>query len=181
MKKFATMVTSVALIGAMVAGGSLAYLSDTDSAVNVMELGSVNIEQIEQERNAEGKLVDFTQGKPLLPYVGELGWKNTDVDNGAYRSFTMNNVVDKYVSVKNTGKSDAYVRTIIALEMGEIGVLIIITAHQDITVRVLVIDKMKECFFCQFFTVKNQNFWCRKKKKIISMCKTTCVENNFPR
>ncbi|MBQ2837070.1 MAG: hypothetical protein IJE67_02965 [Peptococcaceae bacterium] len=119
MKKFATMVTSVALIGAMVAGGSLAYLSDTDSAVNVMELGSVNIEQIEQERNAEGKLVDFTQGKPLLPYVGELGWKNTDVDNGAYRSFTMNNVVDKYVSVKNTGKSDAYVRTIIALEMGE--------------------------------------------------------------
>ncbi|MBR6790533.1 MAG: right-handed parallel beta-helix repeat-containing protein, partial [Oscillospiraceae bacterium] len=37
----------------------------------------------------------------------------------AYRRFTMNNVVDKYVTVENTGKSDAYVRTIIALEMGD--------------------------------------------------------------
>ncbi|MBO5366042.1 MAG: hypothetical protein J6A39_05370, partial [Peptococcaceae bacterium] len=36
MKKFATMAISVALIGTMIAGGSLAYLQDTDEAVNVM-------------------------------------------------------------------------------------------------------------------------------------------------
>ncbi len=121
MKKFATMAISVGLIGAMVAGGSLAYLSDTDSDVNVMTLGNVQIEQIEQEWNADkSKLVDFTQAKPLLPYVGTLAWGDRDEENdGAYRQFDMNNVVDKYVSVKNTGKSDAYVRTIIALEMGK--------------------------------------------------------------
>ena len=84
-----------------------------------MTMGNVKIEQIEQEWNEAGELVDFTQAKPLYPYVGELGWTNKDYENGAYRKFTMENVVDKYVSVKNTGKSDAYVRTIIALEMGD--------------------------------------------------------------
>ena len=85
-----------------------------------MTLGNVSIEQIEQEWNADKTaLQDFTQAKPLYPYVGEFGWENTEEDGGAYRRFTMNNVVDKYVSVKNTGESDAYVRTIVALEMGD--------------------------------------------------------------
>ena len=123
MKKFATMVTSVALIGAMVAGGSLAYLSDTDSAVNVMTLGKVEIEQIEQERNADGKLVDFTQAKPAYPAVGEVKWDDTKltVNEVAYNVYDdgLKNVVDKIVTVKNTGKSDAYVRTLIAIEQPE--------------------------------------------------------------
>ena len=108
---------SLVLVAALAIGGTVAYLQDDDSDVNVMTLGNVSIEQIEQEYNEAGKLVDFTQAKPLMPYVGTLGWKSTN--NYAYRSFTMNNVVDKYVSVKNTGKSDAYVRTLIAFEMGE--------------------------------------------------------------
>ena len=111
---------SLALVAALAIGGTLAYLQDNDSDVNVMTLGNVSIEQIEQEWNAgETALQDFTQAKPLYPYVGNLGWENTTDNGGAYRRFTMNNVVDKYVSVKNTGKSDAYVRTIIALEMGD--------------------------------------------------------------
>ena len=61
----------------------------------------------------------MTQAKPLYPYVGVLGWENNTEADGAYRRFTMENVVDKYVTVKNTGKSDAYVRTIFAFEMGE--------------------------------------------------------------
>lgn len=108
---------SLVLVAALAIGGTVAYLQDEDSDVNVMTLGNVSIEQIEQEYNEAGELVDFTQAKPLMPYVGTLGWKSTN--NYAYRSFTMNNVVDKYVSVKNTGKSDAYVRTLIAFEMGE--------------------------------------------------------------
>lgn len=118
MKKKILTTFSVVLILGMAALGILAYLSDTDSDVNVMTLGNVEIEQIEQEWK-EGKLVDFKQAKPLYPYVGTLGWDNTTEDNGAYRQFTMNNVVDKYVSVENTGESDAYVRTFIALEMGD--------------------------------------------------------------
>ena len=59
-------------------GGTLAYLTDTDEAVNVMTLGNVQIEQIELQR-AEGvdynnggnplklgDLVPFQQGKALF-------------------------------------------------------------------------------------------------------------------
>lgn len=113
------LVISLVLSVAMATSGTLAYLQDQKADVNVMTLGSVYIEQIEQEWNADKtELVDFTQNKPLYPAVGAFGWTNDDANDGAYRRFTMENVVDKYVSVKNTGKSDAYVRTIIALEMG---------------------------------------------------------------
>ena len=120
MKKKILVALSYLLVVALAVTGTVAYLQDTDSDVNVMTLGNVKIEQIEQEWNeAKTELVDFTQAKPLYPYVGQLGWENETEEDGAYRRFTMNNVVDKYVSVKNTGKSDAYVRTFIALEMGD--------------------------------------------------------------
>ncbi len=118
-KKVVLMTLSLLLVAALAIVGTVAYLTDTDSKVNVMTVGSVEIEQIEQEYDQNGELVEFTQAKPLMPYVGELGWKNTDEADGAYRSFTMNNVVDKYVSVENKGKSDAFVRTLFAFEMGE--------------------------------------------------------------
>ena len=114
------MIVSVVLAMTLSLGGTLAYLQDSDSDVNVMTLGSVYIEQIEQEWNADkNELKEFTQEKPLYPYVGSMGWENKETDGGAYRRFTMSNAVDKYVSVKNTGKSPAYVRTIIAFEMGK--------------------------------------------------------------
>ena len=120
MKKKILTTLSVVLILGLAALGILAYLMDEDSDVNVMTLGNVQIDQIEQEWNADKtELVDFTQAKPLYPYVGSLGWSKEEDNDGAYRTFTMNNVVDKYVSVKNTGKSEAYVRTIFAFEMGD--------------------------------------------------------------
>ncbi len=117
-----TLASTYALLAALVIGGTIASLKDEDSDVNVMTLGNVYIDQIEQEwNNDESALQGFTQTKPLYPYVGELEWENTD-DNGIYRRLTANNVVDKYVTVKNIGKSDAYVRTFIALEMGSLSV-----------------------------------------------------------
>ena len=114
------LVLSLLLSVALATGGTLAYLSDTDADVNVMTLGNVYIVQNEQEWNEDKtELQPFTQEKPLLPYVGELNWVNDEKLGAEYRRFTMENVVDKYVTVTNTGKSDAYVRTIIALEMGE--------------------------------------------------------------
>ena len=118
LKKVLLMCTAYVLVATLAIGGTFAYLTSTDEDVNVMTTGNVKIEQIEQQYDENGDLVDFVQDKPLYPYVGQFGWKNTDKDNGAYRQFTMNNVIDKYVSVKNTGKSDAYVRTFVALEMG---------------------------------------------------------------
>ena len=41
------------LVAALSIAGTVAYLQDDDSAVNVMTLGNVSIEQIEQERDAD--------------------------------------------------------------------------------------------------------------------------------
>lgn len=105
---------------AMATTGTVAYLSDTASEVNVMTMGSVKIEQIEQERDANGKLVDFTQGKPAMPAVGEIAYDDelfvVNGENVRVFGTKIENVIDKFVTVNNTGKSDAYLRTIIAIE-----------------------------------------------------------------
>ncbi|MBP3371658.1 MAG: hypothetical protein J6L88_03940, partial [Clostridia bacterium] len=94
-KRVATLALSIALLLAVTVGGTLAYLTDTDSDVNVMTLGNVKIEQIEQQLGDDGEtLVPFEQGKDLYPGTS----------------------VSKIVSVKNTGKSDAYFRTLFAFE-----------------------------------------------------------------
>ena len=86
--------------------GTLAYLTDTDSDVNVMTLGNVKIEQLENGQSESG----FIQNQPLYPaYYGD-NWKADDV-TGA---------IEKRVNVRNTGKSDAYVRTVFAFEAGEL-------------------------------------------------------------
>lgn len=140
---------SLALVAALAIGGTLAYLQDNDSDVNVMTLGNVKIEQHEYERevDADGNYVtdtidnvtsyvlkDFTQGKPLLPIVGDpnepsnspayAGYdatrvRMTQVDSyGTMDVFAGKNAQDKFVTVENTGKTDAYVRTIVAIEVG---------------------------------------------------------------
>ncbi|MBQ6952238.1 MAG: hypothetical protein IJN44_12205 [Clostridia bacterium] len=73
------------------------------------------------------KLKEFTQGKPAYPAVyqeGKMDWDefqqlwNQVGAPGSNDLFdpSMKNVVDKFVFVENTGKSDAYYRTIIAIE-----------------------------------------------------------------
>jgi len=120
MKKALLVSLAFMLVAAMAVGITVAYLQDEDSAVNVMTLGNVYIEQIEQERDANGNLVPFTQAKPAYPAVGPIGWAPSGVEvNGTeYKVFTadLKNVVDKIVTVNNTGKSDAYVRTVVAIE-----------------------------------------------------------------
>lgn len=120
--------TAVALTAAVSIGATLAYLTDTDEDVNVMTLGNVHIDQIEQERQddeaGQNTLVDFEQNKPLLPavYPGDsIPWADPAdwvvPNEKAWRVIQDNdNVVDKFVTVENTGKSDAYVRTIFAFE-----------------------------------------------------------------
>ena len=135
---------SLVLVAALAIGGTVAYLQDDDSDVNVMTLGNVKIEQHEYERKvgADGnyttatidgvtsyELKDFTQGKDLLPIVGDpstgaAGWDDTvvrmtQVDSyGSMQVFAGKNAQDKFVTVENTGKTDAYIRTIVAIEIG---------------------------------------------------------------
>ncbi len=130
------------LVAALSIAGTIAYLTSTDEDVNVMVMPGVEIAQHEYERvlKADGtyemvtsakygegyKLQEFTQAKPLYPTTGEItGW-GTIVPfdqikgaSGAQAVFAgIENAQDKFVLVENTGKSDAYVRTIIALEYG---------------------------------------------------------------
>ncbi len=128
-KKVLALLLVVALTAALSVSLTMAYLQDTDEQVNVMTLGNVYIDQIEQERDSAGKLVGFTRAKPLYPavYAGNstdnsIPWDsaaNWPVPNDeAWKTVdkTSTNVVDKFVTVKNTGDSPAYVRTIIAFE-----------------------------------------------------------------
>lgn len=152
MKKFtkiALSALSLASVAAISIAGTVAYLTNTDADINVMTLGNVKIEQHEYERvtNADGSfkketideqtsyvLQDFTQGKELVPIVGDpslsgtdpayAGWDTTSVrmsqvdSYGGMQVFAGKNAQDKFVTVENTGKTDAYVRTLVAIECG---------------------------------------------------------------
>ena len=141
---------SFVLVAALSIGGTLAYLQDDDSDVNVMTLGNVKIEQLEYERakNEDGTwktdtiddrtsyvLQDFTQAKPLYPAT-EVDADGNPVNHGAgnldsipvrfsqvgsaggQQPFVSENAQDKFVLIENTGKTDAYVRTLVAIECG---------------------------------------------------------------
>lgn len=144
LKNVLLMALSFALVAALAIGGTVAYLTDTDSTVNVMTVGNVKIEQQEWQRaegvshiNAgakKGDLVPFVQGQSILPAVPQnnaatdYSAEQTDLfmwgdyangGNGLWNDDKLSNVIDKIVMVKNTGKSDAYYRTIIAIESPE--------------------------------------------------------------
>lgn len=133
---------AMVLVAALSIAGTVAYLTSKDEDINVMAMPGVKIAQHEYERvqNADGtyemvtsakygegyKLQPFTQAKPLYPMTGSItGWGTIvpfDQIEGASGSQAVfagvENVQDKFVLVENTGKSEAYVRTIIALEYG---------------------------------------------------------------
>ncbi|MBR4068701.1 MAG: SipW-dependent-type signal peptide-containing protein [Clostridia bacterium] len=138
-----TLMMVVALVAAlaMAATGTLAYLTDTDSDVNVMTLGNVDIEQIELERGnnvaddatlVDGSLTSFVQGQPLFPayaaddtaydpQTGELVWgefvtADEEATSHLWDDDKLTGALDKFVFVENTGESDAYVRTVFAFE-----------------------------------------------------------------
>lgn len=137
---------SFVLVAAVAIGGTLAYLTSTDDDVNVMTLGNVSIKQHEYERvvNADGTfateiidnvtsyvLKDFTQAKPLLPSaINTTTWEGWDWDSTIVRMTQVDsyggmqvfkaasNAQDKFVTVENTGDTDAYIRTLVAIEIG---------------------------------------------------------------
>lgn len=108
-KKITALCLCVALLAVAVVGASLAYFTDTDSKDNVFTTGSVKIELIEKQRNGEGGLEDFVDGKILLPIVGSAQGEKDELGLS-----TAKNYVDKIVTVKNLAV-DAYVRVYMAI------------------------------------------------------------------
>ena len=116
MKKKIVAFTLVIAMLAICFGATLAYFTDTDAAKNVMTMGKVDIEQIEQERGEDGVLQPYTQNQTLLP-MGGYDWEEVNVNGDSIS--VLADGLDKIVTVKNKGNSDAYVRTIVALEAGK--------------------------------------------------------------
>ena len=114
-KKIISLCLVVCLLATAI-GGTLAYFTDTEAAKNVMTMGNVDIEQIEQERSPDGVLQPYTQNHTLLP-MGGYDWEEVNVNGDSIS--VLADALDKIVTVKNNGNSDAYVRTIVALEAGK--------------------------------------------------------------
>ncbi len=103
---------------------TLAYFQDDEFDKNTMTVGNVLIDQIENERDADGEIDDFTENKGMFPvtYNPSSGYNSEIEFNGkTYSAFANeNNFIDKIVSVKNTGTLPAYVRTVFAFEMKKV-------------------------------------------------------------
>lgn len=97
-KKIALLALSVCLVAILAAGGSLAYLFDTDAATNVFTTGNVKIDLIE----------NFGDNDPATP-------EKLLPSTGSAQAGTLKNGVTKEVTVKNIGSEDAYVRVHIAI------------------------------------------------------------------
>lgn len=119
-KKIAVIGLCIALIVVALAGGTLAYFTDTDTADNVMTTGRIGITQNEQKRGADGAtLEDFTDDVILMPVTNYEKCEKVTVNGKEYDMFSNKvNFVDKIVTVTNEKDSEeAYVRTLFAFEM----------------------------------------------------------------
>ena len=110
-KKILTLCLVVALAAPAIVGGTLASFTDTDPETNTFTAGGVKIDLIEQQGNEDGTgLVDYVDGKTLMPIVGSA--QGEKYPNGQPKA---ENYIDKIATVKNEGKSGAYVRAYFAI------------------------------------------------------------------
>lgn len=67
MRKVLTIALSIAVIATLAVSGTIAYLTDSEEAVNVMKVGKVDIKLLEQQRNDDGtNLIDFESNQFML-------------------------------------------------------------------------------------------------------------------
>ena len=110
-RKILVLALSLSMVAILAIGGTLAYFTDSDSAVNTFTVGNVKIDLIEQQVNKEGTaLEDFKQNQVLMPIVG-----SAQGEKDGFGQPIAKNYIDKMVTIKNTGKSAAWVRAYFAI------------------------------------------------------------------
>ena len=114
-KKILALSVCVVMLAVAIVGGTLAYFTDTKTATNTFTAGGVKIQLIEQQRKVVNgdkttELEDFAQNQVLMPIVGAA-----QGDKDAIGQPVAENYIDKIVTIKNTGKSAAYVRAYFAI------------------------------------------------------------------
>lgn len=129
MKKVIALLAVIALSASLAIGVTTAFTSTVgEDNEDVMTVGNVDIKQIEKTRDAKGKLADFRNDKFLVPAVYDDDFDLTSPDmpiswptggtSLLWNESKIQNTIDKFVFVENTGKSPAYIRTWIAFESG---------------------------------------------------------------
>lgn len=110
-KKITALCLCVALLAVAVVGASLAYFTDNDQVDNTFTAGSVKIQLIEEQSNADHTgFVPYDGDKVLMPIVGSA--QGEKYPNGQPAA---ENYIDKVVTIKNTGNSAAWIRAYYAV------------------------------------------------------------------
>lgn len=110
-KKITALCLCVALLAVAVVGASLAYFTDNDQADNTFTAGSVKIQLIEEQSNADHTgFVPYDGEKVLMPIVGSA--QGEKYPNGQPMA---KNYIDKVVTIKNNGNSAAWIRAYYAV------------------------------------------------------------------
>ena len=110
-RKILVLALSLSMVAILAIGGTLAYFTDTDEATNTFTVGNVKIDLIEQQGSEDGNsLVDYVDGKTLMPIVGSAQGEKKPNGQPAAKNY-----IDKVVTIKNTGKSAAWVRAYFAI------------------------------------------------------------------
>ena len=126
-KKILALGVCASMLAVAVVGGTMAYFTDTKQATNTMATGNIKIQLNEQKRGTEG-MEDFDDSDiTFMPMVynadaAESNKVDDAIANTKVFSARFSNVVDKFVSVTNTGDDEAYVRVLFAFE-GDVGVV----------------------------------------------------------
>lgn len=117
-KKFLSLTLAIGLLATAAIGGTLAYFTDTDADVNVMTTGNVKIVQNERDRGGSDITMGISDGVKLIPavYNGTLSYDGIAYTGTNIWADTVDNEVDKIITVTNNGSEAAYVRTILAFQ-----------------------------------------------------------------
>lgn len=97
-KKIVTLCLVIALVATMVAGGTLAYFTDSDEATNVFAIGKVDIELSEEVGTSGNAKVKVTE------------------TGATYTGVTPGDKLQKEVKIANTGSNAAYVQVAVTLK-----------------------------------------------------------------
>ena len=117
-RKIVLLASALMMVAVLAVGGTLAYFTDTDSAVNVFTVGNVNIRQDEWQRDeTTGAIEEFEDNKNVFPAVhNKLVKEDVTVDGHKFQIRSQKgNYIDKIVNVTNEGTEEAYIRTIFAI------------------------------------------------------------------
>ena len=120
-KKIAAFGLCLCMLAIAVVGGTMAYFTDTDAKTNTMTAGKVSI-VLNEEKRGTTEMEDFDSASiTLMPMVYDDDKATSNYVDDAVAgtevfSARFANVVDKFVTVTNDGKDDAYVRVLFAFE-----------------------------------------------------------------